>query len=340
MAETYIQMFQEKIYPEVFLKIAEETIERFVEREEQILEEWKKGIKQYMEQLVSIQKMTQDTSVSEINISFLYTSLYDEKPVFRIDSYCEGGRVIQESMLTAYLPADWLVAGMDKLEQMLTERAARESMRRYVRAAEIETLKLRAVRSLVYYFALRFKYLIQDMIDFKCLAQIQKSDSFVIQIGEYMDWQKTIYAIFPEVDIFNCDKKTDLRFRNFPAIYYKDKRFEGLNLTQARFQDCTFMESTIENCVMNDCLFENCIFEHVKLTNTKLSGCLFQSCTFRQVDFENDSFYQGMEQSTEPEYFEPAEFFRCSFTDSNFRECSLSQCIITDCEGLTSEEEV
>lgn len=86
MAETYIQMFQEKIYPEVFLKIAEETIERFVEREEQILEEWKKGIKQYMEQLVSIQKMTQDTSVSEINISFLYTSLYDEKPVFRIHS--------------------------------------------------------------------------------------------------------------------------------------------------------------------------------------------------------------------------------------------------------------
>lgn len=334
MAETYIQMFQEEIYPDIFLKITEETIRQFADKEEQIIEEWKKGIKQYMEQVVSVQ----ETPVAEINISFLYTSLYEEKAKFRIDSYGRGGRVLEESMFTAYLPADWLVAGMDQLEEMLTERAAKESMRRYVRAAEIETLKLRAVRSLLYYFALRFKYLIQDMIDFKCLAQIQKSDSFVIQIGEYMDWQKTIYAIFPEVDIFNCDKKTDLRFRNFPAIYYKDKKLEGLNLTQARFQDCTFSESVIENCVMNDCLFENCIFENVNITDTKMLGCLFQNCTFKQVCFQNDSFYQGQGQSMEPEYFEPAEFFRCAFLDSDFKECSLSECMVTDCEGISLEE--
>lgn len=339
MAETYIQMFQEEIYPDIFLKIAEETIRQFSDKQEQMIAEWKKGIGKYLEQVVSLQKMTQEIPVTEINISFLYTSLYEEKPRFRIDCYGEGGRVLQESMLTAYLSADWLVAGMHKLEELLTERAAQESMRRYVRAAKIETLKLRAIRSLLYYFALRFKYIIQDMIDFKILAQIHKADSFVVQIGEYMDWQKTIYAIFPEVDIFNCDRKTDLRFRSFPAIYYKDKTLEGLNLTQARFQDCTFAESVIENCVMNDCLFENCIFENVNITDTQLQGCLFQNCTFKKIRFQNDIFYQKQGQNVEPEYFEPAEFFRCSFADSHFRECSLSQCIITDCEGLSLEEE-
>ena len=56
-----------------------------------------------------------------------------------------------DSFLTGVLPADWMAVGLEQLTQNLSERAAKESLRRYIRPAMIETLRLRAVRSLLYY---------------------------------------------------------------------------------------------------------------------------------------------------------------------------------------------
>lgn len=332
MAETYIQMFQEKFYPAAFQKMAEKTIRKFLDKEKQITEAWKRELGRYMEDIAGLQEEGSAEPVAELDISFLYTSLDEGQPRFRIDSYKEGGRLFHESMKTAYLKADWMTLELDGMAEQLKEYAEKESLRRYIRPAEYEVLKLRAARSLLYHFTDRFKYAIWDVLNQKSLAKMQKAEVFVIQMGEYMDWQKTIYAILPEIDIFNCDKSAKLRFRHFPAIYYKEKTFQKLDLSQSRFEDCSFEDTAIEGGCMNDCIFDGCTFENVTITGTQMAGSLFRNCTMKHVKFENIVFCGVGIEGHESEYFEPSEFRGCTFLTGSFRECQLANSIAVNCD--------
>ena len=337
MEETYIQRFEREAYPEIFAKAAEETADAFWQEKDKITKAWKGILRRYMEQLAALQEEGKAPPVAEINLSFLYTSLEEDHPKYRIDSYGEGGRVFGNSILTGYLPADWMTAGLAGLTRQLSTRAAEESLRRYIRPAMKDTLRLRATRSLLYYFALRFKYFIQDMLDLKLLARIRKAPDFFIQIGEYMDWQKTIYAVRPAVDIFNCERTVDLRFRSFPAVFYEDKVFRDLDLSYSSFKDSFFTDSSMEACTMTDCMFEGCTFENVKVDKVKMAGCIFADCVFRQTVFTETSFFEDKPDVDNPQYFEPAEFHGCSFDGVTFRGCILTGCPVRNCDapGLT-----
>lgn len=166
------------------------------------------------------------------------------------------------------------------------------------------------------------------MIDFRLIAQMEKAPHFFIQIGEYMDWQKTIYAIRPAIDIFNCDRTADLRFRNFPAVLYKEKRFQKLDLSHSVFKD-----SSIEDCIMNDCMFDGCTFENVKVETTSMTGCIFSDCVFRRTEFTESIFFEEGPNIENPQYFEPAEFHECNFDNVTLKHCILIGCPVINCDA-------
>lgn len=331
MGNSCIKMFEETFYPKALLNLAGKTIENFEDQLMDYVQQWNKSMKHYFSGLENLQKEGLAPEVSEINFSFLYTSGQMGEPKFRIDSYGEGGRLVSERIYTEEIPADWLFLYMEEFVQELSDYTLSESIRRFVRPAELEVLKLRAVRSLLYYFTSRFRYIIADILDFREMAKIKKEESFVIQMGEYMDWQKTLYAILPEVDIFNCEPNTLLSFRSFPAYYYQDKVFNGLTINNARFTDCTFTDSAIDNCVMNDCLFTNCIFEHMTVRETKMIGSLFLDCTIKDCVWDGVIFSREMPED-DAEYYEPAEFYRCDIKENQFKECILSDCLTKECD--------
>lgn len=331
MAETYIQMFEEKYYPIIFAEAAERCICNYADQKEKIALEWKKEFTRYLDELVRKQKEEQEGAVGDIYLSFLYSSL-DRKPVFQVDAYGTGDRIYSHSILTGYLNANWMVEELDFMGKRLEEKAKEQKLQRYIRTAEIQRLKLRAAKSFLWYFALRFKYMVPEFVDMRTLAKVEKLPVFRLQIGEYMDWQKTIYAIMPGIDLFNCDKNEDLRFRNFPAIYYDKKKFHKWNMSQSKFQDCTFKGSEVQDCIMNDCTFDGCIFDHVCISNTQMMGSLFIRCKFKNVQMMSDSFMQKEQLGDDPDYYEPAEFYECEFTECYMNECNLEQCFVTNCD--------
>lgn len=333
MAETYIEMFREEHYPGIFQEIAEWTVEQFEADETRIIEDMSNVLKRYFEQIASMQAGGQAPAAAEVEIAFLYTSLNEGEARFRLDCYGEGGRVLGESMASAYLSAGWMTAGLDELVGRLRQCAEKEHLRRYIREAELEVLKLRAARSLLGYFAGRMKYTLCEAMDLEYLAKVKKEEVFAIQFGEYMDWHKTLYAILPEVDVFNCDRETELRFRDFPAIRYQEKKFAGLVMDQARFKDCTFIRTVIEDCRMNDCLFDRCTFEDVDIADTSMAGCSFRKCTFKGIRFDRVVFYGSPLEGYETEYFQPAEFYECSLEQGHFQECVLTYCMTSGCQA-------
>ena len=223
MAENYLKMFEQKFYPPAFSQMANETIQDFEETVEHIIKGMQKKVQNYLLQIVDLQEKGFAGAVSEMTLSLLYTSL-DTGTVFQLDSYEGMGRVYSESICTNRIPVPWLTQYLDSFIKDLGEIAAREGIRQFVRPAEMDVLKLRAARSLMYYFAGRFKYYMNDILDAKTLAKIIKEDRFIVEMGEYQDWQKAVFAILPEVDIFNCTKETNFRFRRFAAYYYQKKK--------------------------------------------------------------------------------------------------------------------
>ena len=331
MANSYLEMFEEEVYPAAFLSLAREVIGRFNEEQEKITSGLKGYLNQYMDDLGKLQEAGLAGEVAQITLSLLYTSLEEKGVEFRIDSYEEGGFLYADTLLAERFPAPWLAENMSIFEKELEERAVKESLRRYVRPAEAERLKLRALRSLLYYFTSRFRYIIADALDRKRLAALKKEDTFIISMGEYMDWQKVIFAQQPEVDIFNCEANTTFFFRRFSAIYYKEKRFQDLHINHARFTDCTFQDCTMDGCQMNDCIFDGCTFRNVGITDTEMIGCLFIGCSLQETCFQKVVFY-GDEVKRKEEYYEPAEFLGCAMINCRIEESDLSECVVKNCD--------
>ena len=289
-----------------------------------------------MRDLTKLQEARLAPAVAELTLSFLYTSLGGGEAAFRIDSYGAGGRVYEGTILSEPMAAPWLSARFKELEAGLTECLIQNSLKRYIRPAEIERLKIRAARSLLLYFTSRFRYIMEDALDRKLLAKVVKEKSFLVEMGEYMDWLKPVFALRPEIDLFNRDKREPLRFRRYAAVTYREKVFRDWVMNQSRFTDCTFAEGEIDGCRMNDCVFDGCSFETMTIKNTEMAGCLFINCDFGQVRFENVGFNGDSVKRLE-EYFEPAEFYRCGITSTIFDGCDLSGCVAKECdiEGLT-----
>lgn len=331
MANSYLELFEEEVYPTAFQLLAKEVIRQFDEKQEKITLDIKNYLNGYLDDLCRLQEAKLAGSVAQITLSLLYSSFEAEKVEFRIDSYGEGGFLYEDSMLAERLPASWLAGQMNVLEKELEKRTVEEKLRRYVRPAEWEKLKLRALRSLLYYFSSRFRYVIMDALDQKRLAKVKKEENFMISMGEYLDWQKVIFALRPEVDIFNCEAHTTFCFRRFSAIYYEKKSFRKLEIRQARFTDCTFQDCRIDDCQMNDSIFDGCTFKNVVFSHTEMIGCLFIDCSFQDSHFREVTFYADSRQITET-YYEPAEFLDCWIADCKIEDSDLTGCIVKGCD--------
>lgn len=331
MTESNIEMFEKIYYPPSFSNLAKHMIGRFEDGLEDMEKSMKLQIKDYLMGIAKLQNKKLAGPIAEITFSFLYTALERGQPSFRLDCYGENGRIYSASFLTGSVATPWIAADLEAFMKELEECAEREGLRRFVRPAEFERLKLRAVRSLLYYFAGRFKYLMPYLIDEKALSKITKEDSFVVGMGEYLDWQRPLLAILPEVDIFNCDSGTSFNFRRFPAYHYEKKGFRDLTITNARFTDCVFGSSEIDGCTMNDCVFDGCEFEETTIASTKMLGCLFLNCRLSGCTFTGVDFYTE-DSDVMTEYYEPAEFYGCEITDSSMDCCNLSYCMVHACD--------
>lgn len=331
MADSYIEMFEETYYPPALLRLFQKTKEAFEEEQEEIQTKIGKELNSYLEILQKWQKEGLISPISEITISFLFTSYYFKQPVFQIDCYGAGGQVLRDSLLTEYIEADWLTRYIEEFQEELLEQAKKNSLGRFIRKAEMQVLGLRAVRSLLSYFSGYMKYWIPDKIDKRKLGKVQKEENFFITFGEYKDWQRPVLARLPEVDIFNSDSDTSFLFRTFRAIYYEKKSFVKLTLNFAVFKDCTFQNCKISFCRMNDCLFENCRFEEVTIENSEAIAGSYANCSFKKVKFEKAAFSDS-EKEEKIEVYKNTEFYHCRFQDTEWNQCDLSDSTLSSCE--------
>lgn len=292
------------------------------------------AIDSFCDEVIKKQEAKLLPDVAYISVSFLFTSFYFGTPKFQIDCYPEGWCVASESMYSTAFDAAWCTQYIGTFREDLIHDSKKDGTIRVIPAEKVEVYVLKAVRALLLYIVNVVKYFPQAHTSPK-LFQMARSESFCLTFGELGDWQRVIDAILPEVDIFNCDKDTSLRFRRFSAVYFQDKEFSGLDLSHGTFRDCTFIDCKISECLWNDCIFDHCTFKRTFVGDSSLLGTTFFRCKMEYATFRNDTFNKALEED-DREVFRAAVMSHCSLMQTTFTDCDLTKCDLhkSDCDTV------
>ena len=250
-----------------------------------------------------------------ISVSFLNTSVMENKPVLQIDFYDENW-VYGESWYRRRFNADFLL----KYWQEFIFNAMDENfyIRSQISKVEIKSLFWETLDKLIYLFAGYTKYFLRDIS-----RDLLKAENFYVTCGTYLDWQERIFAQLPEIDLLNLEANKDTTFRPVKKKVFRQNIFDGLNLRNCYFEDCIFDRFTFSKTNLIDSKFWRCRFTNTEFTDTKFTGGNFSECYFKDCTFTNCS--SNAIDISDEEYFATLKIVGCYLLDLNFSACDFSQ---------------
>lgn len=282
--QEYLKEYVKNCYEPVTRDLVRKTTEYFIAHNEQITAQLVKELEGFMEKVGRMQKV-QPIPAGQIAISVLRTSIWEGNTKLRIDCYDQGkeaGRnIAYQYMDGSFLTTEWQNY-RDELERGVTEGG----YERYIREAQIEQYMSSAIERLIVLFVMNFKYYLSDADYLANFQEMLLAEGFLITAGEYMDWQKILFAQVPEIDIIANPKEQPLIFQKIREKKYRDKKLKDMDLTQARFVNCEFSKCTFEDMILNDVRFVNCLFRDVTMISGTMYGATFIDCVFQNVDMD------------------------------------------------------
>lgn len=274
--EEYIVRFQSECY----LPAASTAMNRFMTSYADYAEQIHKTIvgqfDMFSRCIVRLQERDLMDSVHSVALSVPYSSLLCGDPCMMFEIYPDfpffAPKLVQEIFSAPWIFPDW-----NGFYEDLLSRTQKLGLGTVVRPPYIKSSMWDVARYILHFVSTFVKSQMVDVERLSSFLAMKKADTFRVTFGEYMDWQRLIYAQLPPIDIFNCEDHGSLCFRVFRAAVYENKTFEDLELDDARFEFCTFRNCSFKRSKFRDakfegCDLESCRFEHVRLDGARFSG--------------------------------------------------------------------
>ncbi len=312
--QEYLTEFEKQYYEPVTTEFVHKTAEYLMNNNLNIIERITTELESFMEKVAKMQKV-QPIAAGLIAISVMRTGIWSNKPMLRFDCYDEG-KEAGRNIAYQYVNADFIVTEWESYRKALEKAVKQGGYERYIREAQIECYMSRAIERLIMLLFIQFKYYLADADYLKHFNELLIEEGFLITIGEYMDWQKILFAKVPEIDIIANPKEQPLMFQKIEEKKYRGQRLENMDLTQARFKNCEFSKCVFDNIVFNDVRFVNCLFRNVEMLSGTMYGATFIDCIFENVNMD------GMETKYIPDMTQPVRL------DNIYREVSYIECIM------------
>lgn len=319
--------FQANQYQELVRGLMLDTINMLIEQDDKIAEKCIADIEKTIKHVTEMQAVGM-APVVNIVISLLYTSVYFGKPQLRVDFYHEPW-VFGDAFYTEYIDAAWLFTHWQS-HRTATEEAVKNK-RAWIRTTHLDSICQQSVSMLGYLAVTRLKYWIQDLKQSTVFHKLHIGSEFYIFFGEYMDWQKPIFGVLPEIDIFNCKTEDSLRFRQFEHCRYSKKQFSELDLSSSLFRDSTFEHCDFANVDLSDTVFENCHFLDTSFSETIIPGALFSNTILRQVNFVNVIADPVGADYEKQDMYRNLDFNSCMLENIKLKDCRFKGAFLTDC---------
>lgn len=272
--EEYIAQFQSECY----LPAASTAMNRFMSSYADHADEIHKTVvgqfDAFFRCIVRLQERNLMEPVHAVALSFPYSSLLCGNPCMMFEVYPDfpffAPKLVQEIFSAPWVFPDWT----EFYEDLLT-RTQKLGLGTVIRPPYIKSSIWDVARYILHFASTFVKTKMVDVEQLSSFKSMRKAEVFRVTFGEYMDWQRLIYAQLPPIDIFNCEEHETLTFRRFSSAVYENKAFDNLQLDDARFESC---------------VFRNCSFKNSKLRDAKFEGCDFEDCRFEQVRLDGARF--------------------------------------------------
>lgn len=314
----------------------QKTIEYLDKNQTEMTASFMKAFEQFCWKLKLLQNEAM-IDAGAIQISLLRTSVYFGTPSIRFDAYDKygvfGGNILHEDVEFPYLFHYW-----KEWEEALRQAVKTKHYEQYVTDEKIRVLMGEKFKMLLYFFVVHVKYKLEDLDQYEWFQAVQKEEKFAVSVGEFEDWQKTVYGEFPFVDIFfNMDEEV-LQYQKYNQLVFKDKEFTRMDLSKIRFTDCHFINCTIKDTKFHDTSFLGCRFYNTVIEDSTFYGslwkdCLIQKSQFIQCDFwKEENFIVDPELPPEPieDIYREVLMKSCSFKRVLMKYCNLSHVKVTD----------
>lgn len=326
--------YREQCYTPVTQAYMEQVMQDTTEQAAAIHKELNGQMDTFFTSLCMMQERNMTGPVQTISISFPYTSIVCGHPYLRFAVYPDIP-FLDDVLIEQDFPVSWLFSDWNAFVERLYDEAANQGMSTVIRKPYVKSHAWGIARMILRMMSTTVKYHFYGLDERKSFQRLDKSDGFTLYFGEYMDWQRPLLALRGEVDIFHCEKDTDLRFRQFVKAWYEEKEFEKWKLDDCRFSDCTFQncrfsETSFKDARFLGCVFINCRFEEVSLHGARFDGCKFEQAKMNGIRTNSfsgvDSNELGMQGMTEfiGCFLEDSEMKDSDFSASYFRNCQIT----------------
>ena len=333
--EEYLASYQLECYrPSV-----EHEIQRFFEKYNKYAADvhaaFISNFRNFFSLLLDMQHKKFIRTIDHITISYPFSELMCGNPQLLFEVYPDVP-FMEHSIVSESFKATWVLPEWEQYTQELVSLTRKAGMINVVHESYIHSTTWALGRDLLHIVCTYLKTQMIDLPRIKEFQSLKISDNFEITFGEYMGWQRTIFAIRPSIDIFNCEPTDDLTFRTFKNYQYENRTFTHLNLSDDIFKLCTF---------------KNCIFIDVMFCDSHFDGCDFISCQFQSIRFDGASFTGTLFQNTTLDSiqtncvtqregtifcgFGQASFYNCFFTETIFMNSDWSASTFEACQSQT-----
>lgn len=297
-------------YQKQLLKNASENAKAYIEQMRNI-------IKQFFLQIEKMQILV-TMPVSCVEISILRSSVYSDTLKVCLEAFDMDGHS-GSPVLSTIIEIDWFQDEWKELIENLEVKRKQTEWARYVKPEDIMIMLQDTIHDNTVGLYFFFKYVFEDVKEWKEYANIIHTDFFFLSMGEYHDWQRNLFVDRPEFDIFMADMNNSLRYGSFSQVIYKGKDFTKMDLKGSVFEDCKFVECEFRDTNLMDCKFINCEFVLCGDMDVNFSGSLFQRSSFRKCNLKNVVWFQN------PVF--PVEKFEDLYRRTKIFDCDIYNCV-------------
>lgn len=310
----YLAQYEKDYYEPATTALLQKTTEYLIANNERITAQLTKELEGFMEKIAKMQKI-QPIPAGQIAISVLRTALWEGAPKLRFDCY-DAGKEAGLNIAYQYMDADFLFTEWEAYKEALEKGVKECKAERFIREAQLEQYMSRTIERVIKLYVMNLKYYLADADYLEHFKEMQLAEVFIITVGEYLDWQKILYAKVPEIDIVANPKEQPLLFQKISEKKYRDREFTDMDLSQSRFVNCEFSKCTFEQVALKDVRFVNCLFRDVAMKSGSLYGATFIDCHFMNTDME------GMEKEAKPDISKPLSL------QEIYRKVSFISCVM------------
>ena len=285
---------------------------------------------QICSQIQQMQASSTLPPIQYLDYTMLYTNFINRIYTAEICVYNEKSYLDKNQRIIGAYDISYLFVYFDKLWDDLNSLKRR--LAGQVQAKEITQFMMDTLPDFYSYLVNIARFAIAECLDQSPLADIEKNDTFMINVGDYMAKTETVYAEKKNKDAnklaewFSEQLEKDYVFGDYSDLDFSQKSFTDTDFRYAQFRNCNLVESSLagssliganfRNANMQNCRLDYCSIYEADFTNAKLNNASFVNA-YAKAGLLNDNEWKFVG-------FLPASFRNADLTNANFAGANLS----------------